>query len=84
MKFVDSAETSSEELDSILLKALLEGLAPPRRPHHENEHASVVMPRRRSSEVILRQGGLGVKKFYVHSIGSKLLWKRCSCVELSL
>ena len=60
MKFVDSAETSSEELDSILLKAWLEGLVPPRRPHHENEHASVVMPRRRSSEVVLRLGGLGL------------------------
>ena len=70
MKFVDSAETSSEELDSILLKALLEGLAPPRRPHHENEHASVVMPRRRSSEVFLRSGGVGVMKFYVHSINA--------------
>jgi hypothetical protein len=48
--------------------AVLEGRSPNRRPHHAAELAVIVMSRTSSSEVILRQGGLGVMKFYVSPI----------------
>ena len=68
MKLNDEGETKPGGLGSTLMTTGLEGLAPTRRPHHENENAEVVMPRRPSSEVILRQGGLGVMKIYVQGI----------------
>ena len=69
MKLNDEGETKPGGLGSTLMTTGLEGLAPTRRPHHENEHAAVVMPRRPSSKVVLRQGGLGVMKIYVYRIG---------------
>ena len=55
------------------MKAWLEGFTPPRKPHHENEDAAVVMSTTSCSEVVLRQGGLGVMKIYVEGI--------CMCVR---
>mmetsp|Transcript_2252 Transcript_2252/g.4630 ORF Transcript_2252/g.4630 Transcript_2252/m.4630 type:complete len:226 (-) Transcript_2252:201-878(-) len=68
MKLNDEGETKPGGLGSTLMTTGLEGFAPTRRPHHKNEHAAVVMPRRHSSEVVLRQGGLGVMKIYVYGI----------------
>ena len=73
MKLNDEGETKPGGLGSTLMTTGLEGLAPTRRPHHENEHAAVVMPRRHSSEVILRQGGLGVMKINVYGISRSRL-----------
>ena len=50
------------------MKPWLEGRTPPRRAHHAKEDAAVVMLSTSCSEVILRQGGLGVMKIYVHGI----------------
>ena len=63
MKLNDEGETKPGGLDSTLMTTGLQGLVPPRRPHHENEHAAVVMLTTSCSEVVLRQGGLGVMIF---------------------
>jgi hypothetical protein len=69
LKLEDGAETNLEELGSTLLKAGLEGFAPPRRPYQENEDAAEVISAGRSSQVVLRLGGLRKVKIYVHCIG---------------
>ena len=62
------SETSPGGLGSTKMKPWLEGRTPPRRAHHENEDTAVVMSTTSCSEVVLRQGGLGVMKIYVHGI----------------
>ena len=71
MQLNDEGETKPGGLDSTLMTTGLQGLAPPRRPHHENEHAAVVMLTTSCSEVVLRFGGLGVMKIYVHGIKAR-------------
>ena len=53
------------------MKPWLEGRTPPRRAHHENEDAAVVMLSTSCSEVVFCLGGLGVMKFYVSPIESR-------------
>ena len=58
--FADGGETTLEELGATLLMAGLEGLGPPRRPHHENEDGVVVMSRWSCCVLVSRLGGLGL------------------------
>ena len=78
MQLNDEGETKPGGLDSTLMTTGLQGLAPPRRPHHEYEDAAVVMSTTSCSEVLLRQGGLGVMKIYVHSIRAYRTARSCT------
>ena len=56
-----------------MMKPWLEGLMPPRRPHHENEDAAVVMLSTSCSEVVFCLGGLAAVKSYVNGIDPHVL-----------